>query len=102
MKAIAELRPSKNLARAIQCKKAPVIFERSERPVLHAKLFPTKKGITCQAGSSLRSRMTDICLRMDERIGFSKVSIPKSRARRQMMLPWTDPADSQLRTIAER
>ncbi len=66
--------PSKNLARFIHCKIAPVIFERSERPARHATLLPTKNGLTCGAGSSLRSRMTGVYLHVDERIGFSKVS----------------------------
>jgi len=74
---IKTLRPSKDLARAIHRKKSPVIFERSERPARHATPFPSKKSLTCVAGSSLRLRMTDARLRVEERIGFSKVSIRK-------------------------
>ena len=39
------MRPSRNLARVIHPKKAPVIFEQSERPALHVRLFPVKKGL---------------------------------------------------------
>ena len=67
-------RPSNNLARVIQNKKATVIFERSERPALRTRAFPRKKSFIFLADSSLRSRMTDARLRLDERLGFSKVS----------------------------
>ncbi len=37
------LQTFENLARVMLCRKAPVIFERSERPALRAKPSPTKK-----------------------------------------------------------
>jgi len=39
----SHLRPLKNLARSIDWKKAPVIFERSERSDLNAGPLPVKK-----------------------------------------------------------
>jgi len=39
----SRLRRSKKLARLIHCKKAPVIFERRERPALYLTIFCSEK-----------------------------------------------------------
>jgi len=80
---IPHSRPSKNLARVVQGKKAPVIFERSERPAPNATSFPAKESPHMR-GRFFATLWNDVfCLQVDERIGFSKVSfrIPNSEFR---------------------
>jgi len=76
-------RPSKNLARVIKCKKAPVIFERSERPARNARFFPAKKRAHMPGRFFAALKNDGSLSARADRLGFSKVSIrnPQSAIR---------------------
>ena len=67
--------PSKNLARVIKCKKAPVIFERSERPARNARFFPAKKRAHMPGRFFAALKNDGSLSARADRLGFSKVSI---------------------------